>query len=85
MDIKLDFTELVQRYSQNSSIADRLWSQLEKNYSGKKRHYHTLKHIESLIDELNNVRGTVNDWDALMFSVFYHDIVYNVFIRCNHC
>jgi len=37
-----------------------------------------LLNLEKLIDELNTCKHLIADWDTLLFSVFYHDIIYNV-------
>ena len=78
MDSKTTFIQLVRRYSYDEQVANTHWNEIEKCYSHKKRHYHTLIHIGSLLNELNEVKDLVNDWDTLLFSVFYHDIVYNI-------
>jgi predicted metal-dependent HD superfamily phosphohydrolase len=57
--------------------SQKLWDEIEKAYTHKKRHYHNLKHIEGLVTELDTVKKEIADWDCLLFSVFYHDIVYN--------
>lgn len=33
-------------------------------------------HLENMIYELKNIEDFVNDFDTLLFSVFYHDIIY---------
>ena len=78
MDSKTTFIQLVRPYSYDEQVVNTQWNEIEKCYSHKKRHYHTLKHIGSLLNELNEVKDLVNDWDILLFSVFYHDVVYNI-------
>jgi predicted metal-dependent HD superfamily phosphohydrolase len=70
------FTQLVGRYSNNSALAQTLWLEIEKAYSGKKRYYHNLQHLQNMYNELLCCRDMIADWDTLLFSVFYHDIVY---------
>ncbi len=41
----------------------------------KQRHYHTLTHLEKLLEQLAPITG-IDDWDTLLFALFYHDIVY---------
>ena len=74
--LKENFTELVLRYTSQSELADELWQEIETEYSGPTRHYHTLQHLSDMIDELKNVKGDIRDWDTVMFGVYYHDIVY---------
>ena len=76
--LKETFTELVIKYDAAPKVAMALWDEIEKAYTHKKRHYHTLLHLENLIIELSEYRSLIKDWDILLFSVFYHDIIYNV-------
>lgn len=72
------FISLVLRYSKNEALAIECWREIEKKYSNRKRHYHNLSHLELLVNELKEYYNSVNDWDILLFAVFYHDIIYNV-------
>jgi predicted metal-dependent HD superfamily phosphohydrolase len=78
MDLRQIFIQLVNRYSSDGSISISLWNEIEKKYGSHKRYYHTLLHLEVLLDQLGGCKQLIADWDTLLFSVFYHDIVYNV-------
>jgi predicted metal-dependent HD superfamily phosphohydrolase len=54
-----------------------LWQEIEASYAKPGRHYHTLVHLESLCKELLPFRSRFDDWDAVVFSIAYHDFVYN--------
>ncbi|GAA3582111.1 hypothetical protein GCM10022395_33110 [Snuella lapsa] len=58
-------------------LIDELWNEIEKNYSGKNRHYHNLNHLEFMMKLAFEYKSELVDIDTLLFSVFYHDIVYN--------
>ncbi|CAA7197198.1 HD domain-containing protein [Chryseobacterium potabilaquae] len=70
------FKKLFSTYSDNKNLENESWKELEKNYTNRKRHYHNLNHLESIINELENPGIEIKDWDSVLFSVFYHDIVY---------
>jgi predicted metal-dependent HD superfamily phosphohydrolase len=70
------FFSLATNYSNDPSLLEKLWKEIEKNYSGRKRHYHNLTHLENLITELNEVQSSTKNWDAVLFTVFYHDVIY---------
>lgn len=76
--LKEIFSGLCSRYSGNGSLIDRLWKEIENAYSEPSRHYHTLHHLARLIDELSAVRDKIIDWDTILFSIFYHDFIYDV-------
>ncbi len=75
--LKETFIELVTNYTGNHNLVNELWSEIERSYSDKKRHYHTLQHLETLLMELKEVKTEIQKWNAVLFSLYYHDIVYN--------
>ena len=81
--LKNVFTNLTATYTQNNRLIQQLWSEIETAYSHPKRHYHTLSHLEHLVAELSMVKEQLQDWSTVLFSVFYHDIVYNPLRRDN--
>src|SRR5215211_5582089 len=77
------FTKITAAYTVNPRLIQQLWNEIESTYSHPKRHYHNLSHLGHLLDELSAVEEQVQDWDILVFSVFYHDNVYNPLRRDN--
>lgn len=75
--LKKIFIELLSNYTNDSGFINELWSEIERNYSDKKRRYHTLQHLENLLTELKEVKHEIQKWDVVLFSLYYHDIVYN--------
>nr|WP_321222913.1 hypothetical protein [uncultured Psychroserpens sp.] len=75
--LKETFIELLSNYTDSDSLKSELWSEIEKNYSSKKRHYHTLQHLDNLLIQLTNVKSEIQDWETILFTLFYHDIIYN--------
>ena len=78
MLLKDTFTTLIHLYSKDAVVVEQYWLEVEKAHSGKKRHYHNLTHLEQLWQQLLPLKTEITDWDTLLFSLFYHDIVYNV-------
>ncbi len=76
--IKQEFSEIVHQYTSDNSLAEKLWLEIEKAYSNKNRHYHTLNHLENLLNQLTECKGGIEDWDTVIFAICYHDIVYDV-------
>lgn len=77
------FIELTSKYNNNNTLINELWQEIEKNYSNKKRHYHNLSHLENLFIELEVVKQEIKNWDGILFTLFYHDVVYNVLKQNN--
>lgn len=72
------FLQLVNKYSNNNELATNLWLEIFTRYSESKRHYHTIAHLEAIVNDLKEVKQHMEDWDTTLFAVFYHDIVYKV-------
>ena len=63
-------------YTDNDRLIKELWKEIEKRYSDKKRHYHTLQHLESLLTQLTGIKDKIQNWDIVLFALYYHDIIY---------
>ncbi|WP_423998554.1 hypothetical protein [Maribacter sp. IgM3_T14_3] len=75
--LKETFTELLLKYTDDKRLINGLWTEIEKNYSGKKRHYHTLQHLDNLLSQLTIVKREIKNWETTLFTLYYHDIIYN--------
>lgn len=75
--LKEIFGGLAGNYSDDPRLVEELWAEIEEQYSGEKRHYHTLAHLENLLAELEKARENILDCDAVLFALFYHDVIYN--------
>jgi predicted metal-dependent HD superfamily phosphohydrolase len=75
--IKEEFLEAVYHYTTDGIRTDSLWKEVEMKYSSPGRHYHTLGHLDSLTRELCTFKERFSNWDAIVFAIAYHDIVYN--------
>ncbi|WP_405398286.1 hypothetical protein [Maribacter sp. Asnod2-G09] len=75
--LKETFTELLLKYTDDKRLINVRWTEIEKNYSGKKRHYHTLQHLNNLLSQLTIVKGEIKNWETTLFTLYYHDIIYN--------
>lgn len=75
--LKETFIGLLTNYTDNDRLTNKLWTEIEINYSSKKRHYHTLHHLDSLLAQLTDVKGEIQNWKNILFTLYYHDIVYN--------
>lgn len=71
------FTELIKNYDIEANQLARLWNEIETAYSKSSRYYHTLQHLENLLHYLENVKQQITNWNAVLFALYYHDIVYN--------
>ncbi|MDY8136951.1 hypothetical protein [Aquimarina sp. 2201CG5-10] len=77
------FTSLISRYSNDQTYIDHLWDSIVKKHNKKKRYYHNLIHLEHLYQKLDPIKSEIQDWDMVLFALFYHDYVYNILKKDN--
>lgn len=77
------FLQLVKKYTNDHELANNLWLEIFTKYSEPKRHYHTIDHLKNMLRDLNEVKDKIEDWDTILFAVFYHDIVYKAYSSSN--
>jgi predicted metal-dependent HD superfamily phosphohydrolase len=64
-------------FSDDQKLIDSLWSEVKNAYMQSHRYYHTLSHLSFMYDELKKCASEIDDIDAMIFALFYHDIIYN--------
>ena len=82
-NLKSTFSKLISKFSNDEKLKLDYWQEIEKSYSQKSRKYHNFIHLENMILELENVKDEISDFDTLLFSVFYHDIIYKATSKDN--
>ena len=75
--VKETWFDLTQSFALDNKISEKLYLEIEKRYSEKHRYYHTLEHLNSLIELVNTYKDKVVNRPYVLFSLYYHDIVYN--------
>ncbi len=76
LNLAIIWNDLTSKTSTDKALSDSLWQEIEQNYSEKNRHYHNLNHLEFLIELAYEQQPNLKDFDAMLYSVFYHDIIY---------
>lgn len=77
------FIELMDQYGVDASRAAELWSEVSDNHSQKKRYYHNLNHLQDLYEQLHEVKDKLDNWNVILFTLFYHDSIYNTLKKDN--
>ncbi len=72
------FETTASKYTGNKTSIHTLWDEIENHYSVKRRYYHNLSHLQNIFNSLQPIKDIINDWDTMVFSVFYHDIIYDI-------
>lgn len=76
--LKETFFSLLSNFTNDSRMMESLWQEIDTQYSSSKRYYHTITHLDNLLQQLFSVKDSIGDWDSVLFSLYYHDIVYDV-------
>lgn len=76
--LKEKFYSLISPYTQDKVLQEELWKEIDTNYSDSRRYYHNLHHLENLLIELDECKPHIKNETAVLFALFYHDIIYNV-------
>lgn len=81
--LKETFIQSAKTFSGDDVLIEKMWTEIEQIYSVKKRHYHTLSHLENIFSEISALKEKIEDWNGVVFAIVYHDAVYNVLKRDN--
>lgn len=78
MTLQSLFLQLAGRTSHYEILFDQLWQEIAAGYSQPDRYYHNLSHLDNLVSELDLCRQQIDDYDTLLYAIFYHDLIYAV-------
>ncbi len=81
--LKEAFYTLLSIYSEDIDFIESSWHEIEKAHQQKGRYYHNLTHLDYLYRCLVLVKKEIQDWDLVLFAIFYHDFVYNIHRKDN--
>jgi predicted metal-dependent HD superfamily phosphohydrolase len=75
--LKHSWNQLFQRYCVDEKLRDSQFELIYKKYSDSSRHYHNINHISSMLALAEQHSSLIRDKDIVLFSIWFHDIVYN--------
>lgn len=70
------WSELCLTLTQDQKKITEAWDEISRCYLETARAYHTLDHIRSLVDLIEEYSADIDNKSMLLFTAFYHDIVY---------
>ncbi len=76
--IEVTFKTELSKIKTDKILIEKLWKEINTRYNKRNRYYHNITHLDNLIKELTIIKDKINDWQTIVFSVAYHDIVYNI-------
>lgn len=76
MNLENKYKELLLTVGFEPNDINTLWLDLEKAYSASSRQYHNLNHLEEMIVQFDLYASHLKNPNAILYSIFYHDIIY---------
>nr|WP_290225165.1 hypothetical protein [Trichocoleus desertorum] len=75
-ELFLDWQKLLQQLGIESFTIQSTFAELVAAYSRCDRYYHTLEHIQAVFSTLDTLKSQAQDWQAVKFAAWLHDVVY---------
>lgn len=75
--LKERWDDLLSLYAADKTSRNNAFQALVKRYSEKGRFYHNLSHVKALLDLFESLEDKIQNHNAVKFSIWFHDIVYN--------
>jgi len=77
MNLKVVWNNLASKFTGDNDLINELLSEIETSYTSPPRYYHNFCHLEKMIRMALLHTNRLLDPDTIMFSIFYHDLVYD--------
>ena len=76
-DLYSKWEQLTQRHAIPDNTSKEAFDELIKHYSSNERAYHNLTHISQLLQTAEEFKNQLEDYDAVCFAIWFHDVIYN--------
>ena len=60
----------------DNNLAAKLWKEVCTNYTSKGRYYHSIEHINQMINSALKFEDKIEDRVNVFFAIIYHDVIY---------
>lgn len=75
--LKSSWETLLQSFSVEPIISQKIFFELVTAYFSTGRFYHTLKHIEQILETIEQMRPLAKNFPVIQLAAWFHDVVYN--------
>lgn len=77
-NFKADWCTLADDLGLTQVRTESLYSYLVAQYGDPARYYHSLDHIEALLNGARDLRSRFEHWNAVRLAIVFHDVIYDV-------
>ena len=67
-----------EKFSHNDNLIKKLWNEIILAHLSSQRYYHTLTHLKHIFEEFQDISLDKKEKNIIIFTTFYHDIIYDV-------
>jgi predicted metal-dependent HD superfamily phosphohydrolase len=75
--LRWKWNELVRNWAVDAAVRDRAFDDLQKHYAEASRFYHTLDHIENVLEVVDSLASHAKNLDAVRLAAWLHDVIYD--------
>ena len=76
-ELKADWINLVSNFSDDQRQIIDTFDKILTFYNSLGRYYHNLSHIGDMLTEAKKFIGMIDDYDSILFAIWFHDIIYD--------
>ncbi len=76
-NLKKEWTDLISKMTDNQTLIEQSWSQIEQYYTEEHRAYHNLTHINNMLIEATKFDHKIADREVVLLAIWFHDIIYD--------
>jgi predicted metal-dependent HD superfamily phosphohydrolase len=69
--------QLLINFSVSDETGEAIFEEMLIRYGEDGRYYHTIAHVEQVLDTIAELRSLAEDYPALQLAAWFHDIIYN--------
>jgi predicted metal-dependent HD superfamily phosphohydrolase len=81
--LRYKWQTLLQPFQVEPNLEQKVFSNLATAYSSPARFYHTLEHIQHVLETIEQMRELSLNLPALQFAAWFHDVIYNPKLKDN--
>jgi predicted metal-dependent HD superfamily phosphohydrolase len=74
--LKHQWFQLAKKYTKDNILAESLWIEIKTQYELNARYYHNFSHIDAMLKQAEIYKEAIENHDAFLFAIWYHDIIY---------